>query len=132
MANALFRKAREAFGIAQINLLADDIRVLLTDSSYTPNINADTFVADIPPSAINPIRSGPLTGRVFPLGVFDADDVILPGVMGSVRALVIYKHTGSDASSRLIHYIDTAMDTLPTSASGLVEIRWPSAGIFRL
>jgi hypothetical protein len=132
--NNFYKKALEAFGTAQIDVLGDDLRVLLIDTAfYTADFNTDEFVADIPPSAINAIRSGPLTNKAFPLGVFSADDVALVGVTGpSIEALVIIKWTGSDATSRLILYIDQAKGTLPVSLGGNVDIEWDTPGIFAL
>jgi hypothetical protein len=48
---------------------------------------------------------------------------------------VLYKHTGSDATARLIAYIDTASSGLPvTPNGGDIVVQWDSGAnrIFKL
>lgn len=116
MANALFDKAREAFLTSNINLMTDDIRVVLIDTAgYTYNA-AHEFLTSVPGGARVAV-SGALTGKDATDGVFDAAEVTYAGLTGnSVEAVLLYQHTGSDATSRLILWIDEG--TFPIVPNG--------------
>jgi hypothetical protein len=67
--------------------------------------------------------------------VADADDKTLTAVAGdTVEAVVVYQHTGSDATARLICYIDTGTGLPFTPNGGDVTVSWNSGSdrIFRL
>jgi len=67
--------------------------------------------------------------------VADAADVILSSVTGDTcEAIVIYKHTGTESTSRLIAYIDTATGLPVTPNGGDITIQWDSGAnkIFKL
>ncbi len=90
------------------------------------------FLTDLPGGA----RVGSpqtLASKTFVNGVFDAADLNFPGLTGvSVEALVLAIDTGSDATSRLVGYVDTATG-LPFSPSGVDQpVVWNAAGIFGL
>jgi hypothetical protein len=70
-------------------------------------------------------RSGALSGKTFTNGVFDASDVTVGAVAGAeVTQIVLFKHTGSDATARLIARYDTGTG-LPFTPSGAdVPITW--------
>lgn len=108
MANFIYKKAKESFLKGEINLYSDTIKVLILNNTYTPNANADQFVSDITASSIED-RSAGLSNKSVTDGVFDADDIIISDYSGnSFNAVALYLDTGSDASSRLIAYIDTS------------------------
>lgn len=65
-------------------------------------------------------------------GVCDAQDTTFAGVTGpSYEAIVIYKHTGTDATATLIAYIDTATG-LPLVPSGSANTIVWSEGAFKI
>jgi hypothetical protein len=135
MANSLYTKAKEGLINGSIDLDSDDIRVVLVDGAdYTPNLSTHEFLSDIP-SAARVAVSGALLNKSVTDGVFDADDIIIESVTGDqFEYLVLYKHTGSDATARLILLIDTATG-LPCTPNGSdITISWPSGAdkIFRL
>lgn len=80
--------------------------------------------------------SSALGSKTVTSGVADAADVTFTAVTGaSVEAIIIYKHTGTDATSRLICYIDTASSGLPvTPNSGDITVTWDNGAnkIFKL
>lgn len=129
MADTLYEAARKAFLDADIDMLVDDLRVILIDSaSYTPNFVTDTFLSSIAAGARVAV-SGTMTGKTTTGGVFDADNIAFaavgpPGT--SIEAVVLYKHTGVDATSRLIEWKDQ-MPGLPFVANGgPVGLLWGS------
>jgi hypothetical protein len=62
------------------------------------------------------------------VGVFDADDVTVTGVSGTnvIGALVIYKDTGTAASSPLIAFLDSGTGLSITPNGGSVTVSWDS------
>lgn len=105
--SAVYPKAKEQFEQAGINLLTDDIRVMLVLSSYTYSA-AHVFLADL--GAVDNGRSAALASKDVTNGVFDAADSTLNATAGTAsNALVVFKHTGSDATARVIAYIDNAV-----------------------
>jgi len=135
MASALFNKGREGFLNGSIDWDTDDIRVMLTLSSYTFDAT-DEFLSDIPASSRDNGRSAALSGKTTTDGVADANDTSLTATAASAcNALIIFKHTGSDATARLIAYIDTATGLPFTpAAGGTVNITWSDGAnkIFKL
>jgi hypothetical protein len=133
--NALYDKGRE--GIAgSIDLGADDIRVALVSAAYTPNLAAHQYVSDLGASII--ARSGSFASKTLAAGVFDAADatITVAASQPQVKYLVIYKNSGSDATSQLVACIDTGtgLPFTPSSAGGDVIITWPNGTdrIFKL
>ena len=109
MANTLYDKARQRFLEAQINWMTDTIKCILVDTgAYTPQTAIHEFLADIPISAriAGPVT---LTSKATTGGAADAADCTFTSVTGaSIEAIVIYKDTGTESTSPLIAYIDTA------------------------
>ena len=135
MSNALYDKAREGFLDGSIDWDSHTIKAVLVDTgTYTVNLGTHANLSDIP-SGARIATSGALTGKTVTGGVADADDVTFTTVSGaSVEAIVIYKDTGSAASSRLIAYIDTATGLPFTPNGGDVIIAWANTSnkIFKL
>jgi len=135
MANALFDYGREGYLNGGLNWLSDDVRCILVDTGlYTPNLATDQFLTAIPGGARISL-SGSLTTKTATAGVADADDVSFTAVTGAtVEAIVLYKHTGVDATSRLIAYIDTATGLPFLPSGGNVAIQWDNGSnkIFKL
>ena len=109
MANTLFDKARQRFLEAQINWMTDTIKCILVDTgAYTPQTAIHEFLADIPISAriAGPVT---LTAKATTGGAADAADATFTSVSGaSIEAIVIYSDTGTESTSPLLAYIDTA------------------------
>ena len=136
MASALYDKGREGFLDGSIDWDTDDIRAILIDTgTYTVDLAAHDFLDDVPSGARVAV-SGALGSKTATAGVADAADVTFTGVTGaSVEAIVLYKHTGTEGTSRLICYIDTASSGLPvTPNGGDITIQWDSGSnkIFKL
>lgn len=118
MANTLYDSARQRFLEAQINWMTDTIKVVLVSTSgYTPQTAVHQYLADIPVSAriAGPVT---LTAKATTGGAADAADVTFTSVTGNtINAIVIYSDSGTEATSPLIAYIDTATG-LPITPNG--------------
>jgi len=136
MANALYGLARQAFLDGDIDWSANDIRAVLVDTAaYAVSIDVDDFLADIPGGARIATLAAGFAGKTVTLGVADANDITFPLVAGAtVEAVVIYVHTGADATARLIAYIDTATGLPVTPNGGDIIVQWDNGAnkIFKL
>jgi hypothetical protein len=134
MANVLYDPGREGFLDGTIDWDTGDIRVCLVLSTYTfsaAHINMSSL------TAYDNGRSAALASKTVTGGVADAADTTITATAASAcKALVIFQHTGSDATARLIAYIDTPTSGLPftPSVSQVVNIAWDngSTRIFKL
>lgn len=132
----LYDKGREGFLDGSIDWDTDDIRVILIDTgAYTANQATHDFLDDVAGGARIAVSSA-LGSKTATGGVADASDVTFSAVSGaSVEAIVLYKHTGTDSTSRLIAYIDSATSGLPvTPNGGDITVQWDNGAnkIFKL
>lgn len=134
MANALYDPGREGFLDGTIDWDTDDIRVMLVLSTYT-FVASNKFITDL--GAVDNGRSAALATKTVTNGVADAADTSLVATAASAsKALAVFKHTGVDATARLIAYIDTPTSGLPftPSAGQTVNVTWDNGAnkIFKL
>jgi hypothetical protein len=118
MANTLYNiGGREGFLGASIDWDTDDIRAILVDTGAYTFSQTHDFLDDVAAgSRIS--TTGTLTGRTIASGIADLDDFVFTSVSGtSCEAIIFYKHTGTESTSRLILYIDTASG-LPITPNG--------------
>lgn len=125
MANTLFDFARQRFLEAQINWMTDTIKVYLIDTgAYTPQVGVHQYLSDIPTSAR---VAGPVTlvSKTTTGGAADAADVTFTSVSGpSIEAILIYADTGTESTSPLIAWIDTATGLPITPNGGDIIVTW--------
>jgi hypothetical protein len=129
VANFIYGKAKQSLLNGEFNISSDSLKVLLVTDSYVPNQNADQFVSNISSSYIKQ-RTSSLTNVTNILGVIDADDVLVASYSGlPFKALVIYKDSGTDSTSRLLAYIDTAtgIPFLGINAVTDITINWSNS-----
>ena len=135
MANALYDKGRQGFLEGSIDWDTDTIKVVLIDTAdYTVNLATHQYLSDIPAAAVV-ATSAALSGKTVTNGVADADDLTLSAVSGDPsEALVIYQDTGTEGTSRLIAYIDTATGLPVTPNGGDINVAWDNGSnkIFKL
>lgn len=135
MANTLYDLGRKRFLEANINWLTDTIKVVLVDTgSYTANFTSHEFFADVSVGA-RVTTSVTLVGKDTTGGAADASDVTFTSVSGpSIEAIIIYKDTGTEATSPLIAYIDTATGLPITPNGGDIIVTWDNGPnkIFKL
>ena len=135
MANALYDKARERFLTGQFNWSTDSIKAVLVDTgAYTVSLTSHEFLSDISSSA-RVSTSGAFTGKTTTGGAADANDVTFSSVSGaSIEAIVIYCDTGTEATSPLIAFIDTATGLPITPNGGDIIVTWDNGAnkLFKL
>ena len=133
MASVIYNKAKESF-LSQnpsIDMDTDTIKAALVDTgTYTFSSSHQYY------SSVSGVVGTPATlaSKTVTNGTFDAADVTYSAVTGaSVEAIIIYKDTGSAATSPLIAYIDSASSGLPvTPNGGDITVAWNASGIFSL
>ncbi len=134
MANQLYPSARQKFLDGDLDWSAMDFRVLLIDTADYVFSTAHDFLDDVAVAARVAV-SGSLAGKTSTEGVADANDITFALVSGDpCEALILYRHTGVDATSELVAYIDTAAN-LPVTPVGLdIAVVWDNGAdkIFRL
>lgn len=124
-----------------IDLDTDTIKVALLTSSYTPSIDSHDFFDDV--SANESSGTGYTAGgatlasvtvtqdNTNDRAVFDASDVSWPSsTIANARYAVIYKSTGTAATSALIGYID--LGSTKSSNGDTFKIEWNASGILYL
>lgn len=123
MANLLYPKGKEAFLSGAINLSSDTIKVALVDTGTYTYSTSHQYLTDLASSRVGTDQT--LGAKTVTSGVFDAADSTFTAVSGnSVEALVLYKDTGSAATSPLIAYFDTATGLPVTPNGGDITIAW--------
>lgn len=125
MANTLYDLARQRFLEGQFNWLTDTIKIYLVDSgSYVVNTSTHQYLSDISSSAriAGPVT---LTAKTTTGGAADGADVTFTAVSGaSIEAIVICSDTGTESTSPLIAYIDTATGLPITPNGGDIIVTW--------
>jgi len=138
----VYNPAKKKLMEAAFNLSTDTIKVAVLTSSYTPNIDTQDFFDDVSAneiSATGTYAAGGITlanktitvDTTNDLAYFDADDASATGTtIANYRYLVIYKSTGTAATSPLLAYVD--LGTNHVTASETLYIQWASTGIFKI
>ena len=133
MASVIYNKAKESF-LSQnpsIDMDTDTIKAALVDTGTYTYSAAHQYYSSVSGVVGTPAT---LASKTVTSGTFDAADVTYTAVTGaSVEAIIIYKDTGSAATSPLIAYIDSASSGLPvTPNGGDITVAWNASGIFSL
>jgi len=121
LANALYPKGKEKFLSGSIDLTTATIKVAaLTSLTYNA---AHEFYSDVNTNVVG--TPATLASKTVTSGVFDAADATITGISsGTVTRLVIYKDTGSAATSPVIAFMDTgsggAISVTPSGADLIV------------
>lgn len=108
-----------------------DVRVTVVDTNDYTYSASHEFLDDVASGRI--ATSGALQNPTITNGVYDADDITITGVTGDQsEALILYQHTGTESTSRLLCYIDSATGLPVTPSGGDLVITWNGSGIFSL
>lgn len=141
MANALTNVYRNNVlgdnAFANVQLDADTIKAMFVDTADDTPAVTDEDIADIvsagrvPAIASAPALGTKTTGTVA-VGVFDAADTSFTALSGdSVERLILFKDTGTEATSILLAIYDTFGSGMPlTPNGGDVTVQWNASGIF--
>ena len=108
-----------------VDLDGDTIKAILVDlADYTYNA-AHEFLSDVP-AAARVATSAALANKTVSARVFDADNAAFTAVAGDqVEAIILYKDTGVEATSRLVLFLDTGITGMPYTPSGAdVTVAW--------
>src|SRR4029453_16700992 len=118
MANALYDLGREGFLGGDIDWDAHNIKCTLGDAAdYTVDLATHDFYNDVTAGG-RVATSGNFASKTKTAGVADAADITLSAVSGDVSEwIVIWRDTGTESTSNLIAYIDTATG-LPVTPNG--------------
>jgi hypothetical protein len=137
MANKIFPKFKQALLGAGVNLASGTVKAVLIDSGRYTYADAHQFLPSVPAAA----RIGTpatLANKTVVDGVFDADDSMFTsvpaqtGTASAEEAILLYRDSGTEATSELIAYIDTATGLPVTPNGGNIVVTWAAAGIFAL
>ena len=130
MADGLYAKARQKFLTKLLDWTGDDIRFIFVKvtSGYTVNLATDADLTVI--SGGNRIAtSGSLSSKTATDGVADAADETVASVSGAAfQAIVFYMHTGTDATSIPIAYVDSYTGLPCTPNGSNITVAFPSDG----
>lgn len=143
MSNTLYDYARKLFATAGINWPTSTIKCFLVSASYTPNFtytpgSPDTgwhTIASLSGATVGPTAGVALTSLTADYGAVNAANVTFASVSGAtVTAIVLALSTGTDSTSPLIAYIDTATGLPITPNGGDIIVSWDTGPnkIFKL
>ena len=124
MANALYAKGKEKILSAAIDFVSDTIKVALIKNDYAQDLAAHEFYTSISASVLNTPQT--LGSKSVTAGVFDAGDATFTAVTtgATSEGVVIYKDTGSAATSPLLAYIDVITGFPLATNGGDITIQW--------
>ena len=134
MANAVYPKGKKAILDGDVDFLTDTIKIVLVDATYTYS-TAHDFLDDID-AGDRVATSAALSSKTTTDGAFDAADVTFTSLTGNtVTSWVLFKDTGSAATSQLIAYFDTvsgggALSFTPNG--GNFTLSFGASGIFTI
>jgi len=131
MASQLYPKGKEhLLGLTtQVDLDTDNIKLLLIDTADETYNAADEFHSNVTGAGIV-ATSGNLAGKTLTSGTFDANDITITAVSGdTVEAVILYKDTGTSATSPLIAWFDVTTFT-PNGSD--VNVVFNASGLFAI
>jgi hypothetical protein len=134
VANAVYPKGKKAILDGDVDFLTDTIKIVLVDATYTYS-TAHDFLDDIA-AGDRVATSAALSSKTTTDGAFDAADVTFTSLTGNtVTSWVLFKDTGSAATSQLIAYFDTvsgggALSFTPNG--GNFTLSFGASGIFTI
>jgi len=135
MANALYDKGREGFLDGSIDWDTNDTRAILIDEADdTIDLAVDDNLDDRA-VASRVATSSAMASKTATNGVADAADLTWTAVTGDqAESIDIYRHTGTESTSRLICNIDTATGLPVTPNGGDITAQWDNGAnkIFKL
>ncbi len=135
MASFWFSKAGELFVAATLDMLGDNIRGILMQSTYIPDLDNDNFVSAITGFEVTgAARTVDLVGKTFNYNTgpnawefkHTAPTLGSPPAGETIGYLVLYKFITNDADSPLLVLDDVEPD-VPTTG-GLVTYNPPANG----
>jgi hypothetical protein len=135
MANAMSNEFRRALLAADIDPLADNIKVVLLDNTYTFSSAHDNL--DDVGAGARVATSGNLATKTGTDGYFNSDDVVFTAVAAgdTITQLWVYKDSGVEGTSKLMAYYDTNAAAAAISVAtngGDITVAPHASGWFRV
>jgi hypothetical protein len=135
VANALVNAFRSALLTADIDPIADNIKVVLLDNTYTYSAAHDNL--DDVLAGARVATSGNLANKTSTDGYFNSDDVVFTAVAAgdTITQLYVYKDSGAEATSKLMAYYDTNASAAAISVAtngGDITVAPHASGWFRV
>lgn len=114
------------------DLSALTLTIMAVDAAdYTVDADNDEFLDDIPSAAR--IASVNLSSVTVSGGMIDAADPTFSAVTGDqFEALVIYVNTGTEGTSALLGYTNSATGLPYTPSGGDITLAFPATGVLTL
>lgn len=110
----------------KVDFVADTIKLLFYSASY---VSTHEFVSDLTGASII-ARSAAFTSKTVTNGTFDAADVTITAVSGAAFThIIVYKDSGSDATSPLVGLWDISSFT---PNGGDITVVFNAAGLFSI
>jgi hypothetical protein len=131
----LYLKGIEQAWKGNIVVGTDDFKLAFMSTSYTPNSATHQYWSDISASIASGTTVRTLTNVTFTIDgannrvTFDCDNVSEASVTAATDKFVIFKDTGTPATSLLIACVDITEGTLSPIA-GTLAINFSANGIF--
>jgi hypothetical protein len=111
MANAVYPKAKEAMLTGDVDLIAETVRLQMFDDDVVYDAT-DEFLDDVAGTALG--AAVEITAKDVTNGQFTGTNgSFTPTAGATVSALVVFIDSGSEATSRVLAYLDTKGDTAP-------------------
>ena len=131
MESSLYDYGRQQFLEGNISYLTDDIKAILVDNSYTPDLVNHRFYDEVM-GVISSATS--LTNKGTLSGVASADPITFNAVFGNIYYVLIYKDTGMAATSPLLCLFSDVPGFPINSAGDNISLNWGSGSneLFRL
>lgn len=137
MANAIFDNYKNVLPgggtHGAVDWDTDDIRIIAVDhADDTPNLTTDQDLADITAGArvFTTSAIASVTIGSVGVGVVDHADKTQSAVSGDqFESVVWYKHTGTESTSPLLVYVDTATGLPMTPNGGDITIQLAAGGL---
>lgn len=133
MASGVYSTAVKAFVDGDIDFLSDTIKAVLVDTAdYTVDLTAHNFLDDIPSGARATNGTVTLSSKTSTISTnvitLDAADPTATSVSGDPsEVLIVYKDTGSEATSQLISYNELTSAVTPNG--GNITFQLNASGI---
>lgn len=135
--STLYLKGIEQMALGNINWETDTIKLKYMTTTYTPSSTTESFLADVSASEASGAPTETLAGKDVRIDTvnnrveFDADDVTETGITCTTNKFIIYKDTGSSATSPLIACVDITEGTL-SPIGGTLAVTFNAEGIFSI
>lgn len=116
------------------SLIADTIKAVMCDATYTVNLASHVYLSDVTSGAR--IATQTVSGITIVSGAVDVSSTITFASVTTGKTLthmVFYKDTGSAATSPLLAHFDTFASGMPINTNGTnVDVTVDAAGLFTL